>query len=47
MSIGETHALRSEFVDVGRGDFSALGVVTLDIAIAEIIGEDDYDVRFR
>ena len=44
MSVGEAHALRREPVDVGRGNFSALRVVALDIAVTEVVGEDDEDV---
>ena len=41
---GETKAVRSEAVEVGRGDFAA---VTAEIGEAEIIGEDDEDVGTR
>ena len=44
MSVGEAHALRREPVDVRRGNFPALRVVALDIAVTEVVGEDDEDV---
>ena len=46
MTICETHALRREPVYVRRGYLPSLRVVALDIAVAEIIGEDDEDVGF-
>ena len=44
MPVGETHALRRKPVDVRRGNFAALRVVALDVAVAEVVGEDDEDV---
>ena len=40
MCIGEDHALRCEPVDVGRGDFSALGIEGVDVAITQVVAED-------
>ena len=44
VGIGESHSFACQPVDVGRGD-SGFCVVAADIAIAEIVGEDDHDVR--
>ena len=44
MGISKPHALRSQLVDVRRGDLAALGIVTLNIAIAEVIGIDHNNV---
>jgi hypothetical protein len=44
MGIGETHAGRGQPIDPGRGD-SRLAVVTPQIAIAQVIGQHDHDVR--
>jgi hypothetical protein len=44
MSIRETHSACSKVVNVGGGNFAALGVVALDIAVAKVVGEDDDDV---
>jgi hypothetical protein len=44
MSIGKPHALRGQLVDVWRGNLATLGVVTLDVAIPEIIGIDHNNV---
>ena len=46
MSIRETHSARGEAVDVGGGNFAALGIVAADVAVAEVVGEDDDDVGF-
>jgi hypothetical protein len=45
VSIRKAHPLRGEFVDVWCGNLSAGRIVTLHIAVAEIVGEDDDDVR--
>jgi len=44
MSVGEPHALRREPIDMRRGNFPALRVVALHIAVTEVVGEDDEDV---
>ena len=44
MGIGKPHPLSRQSVDVRSRDLAAFGVVALDIAIAEIVGEDDHDV---
>ena len=46
MRIGELHPRRGHGIDVRRLDF-ALGIQALDIAVAEVIGEDEDDVRLR
>jgi hypothetical protein len=46
MGISKPHALRSQFVDMRRSNLSALGIVTLDVAIAEVIGIDQNNVGF-
>ena len=45
MPVGEAQALRREAVEVRRGDFAALRVVALHIAVAEVVGEDEEQVR--
>ena len=42
--VGEEHPLRGEAIEVRRRDL-ALGVVAADVAVAEVVGEDDDDVR--
>jgi hypothetical protein len=42
--LGELHALRSHFIDIGRGEF-LLSVAT-KIAIAGIINHDENEVWF-
>ncbi len=44
MRIGEAHALGRQAIEMRRGYLAAVGVVAMDIAVAEIIGEDDDDV---
>ena len=44
MSVRESDAFCGELIDIWGGDFSALGVVTTDIAVAEVVGEEDNDV---
>ena len=46
MSVGKSHALRCESVDVGRWNFAALRVVALHIAVSEIVGVQDEDIGF-
>ena len=43
--VGEAHPLRRKRVHVRRGDLAALRVVAPHIAIAEIVGKDEEDVR--
>src|SRR5512139_2004400 len=45
MGVRKPHALRREPVYVGSRNFTALGVVTSHIAVPEVIGKDDHDVR--
>ena len=47
MPVRETHPLRCEAIHVRRGDFGALRVVRMHVAVAEVIGEDDDNVRLR
>ena len=44
MRIGEGHALRGQLVEGGRFDFAALRIEALDVAVAEVIGEEVNDV---
>lgn len=44
MGVGKPHALRGELVDVRRGDPPTVGVVAVDIAVAEIVGVDHHNV---
>ncbi len=44
MSISESHPLRGQLVDVRRGDLATHRVVTLDIAITEIISVKDENI---
>ena len=44
MGIGKAHALRSQAVDVGGGNFSALRIVALDVPVTQVIGVNDEDV---
>lgn len=46
MGIGEAHALRGQLVNVRRRNFAALRVVAMHVTIAEVVGQDDEDVRF-
>jgi len=41
--VGEANALPGQAIDV-RGGRLGFGVVTADIAVAEVVGEDEYDV---
>jgi hypothetical protein len=43
LGVGEAQPFAGEPVDVRRGDFG-YGVVTADIPVAEVIGEDEDDV---
>ncbi len=45
MTVGKDHALLRDAVEVWRGDF-ALGVEAADVAVAEVVGEDEDDVGF-
>ena len=42
VEVGELHAFRCEAVDVGRGDVFATHAA--EVAVAEVIGEDENDV---
>jgi hypothetical protein len=44
MSIGEAHALGGEAVEVRRVDLAPRGIIGAYIPVAEVIGEDDYNV---
>ena len=44
MSIREDPAGGGEGVDVGRGDFSTVGVEGVDIAVAQVVAEDVEDI---
>jgi hypothetical protein len=44
MSVGESYPLFRKPVDIRRWNLSAFGVVTLRIAVPEIIGEDHEDI---
>ena len=46
MGIGENHPLGRKSIRMRRGDLS-FGIQTADISIAQIVGEDVDDVRFR
>ena len=46
MRICETHPGLRQPIHVRRGDFSARGIVALHIAVAEIVGQNNDDVRF-
>jgi hypothetical protein len=43
MSIGETHAVECQPIQVRRGN-ARIRVVTTDIPVTQIIGEDQHDV---
>ena len=45
MRIREAHALRGEPVHVRRGDLSALRIVALHVAIAEVVGVENEHIR--
>ena len=44
VKLREAQSARGEFVEIRRGDFRA---VTTEVGKAEVIGEDNYDVRPR
>ena len=44
MGIGEAHAFSGEAVEVGRLDPAALFSKALDVAVAEVVSEDEDDV---
>jgi hypothetical protein len=44
MTVREPHPLCGQLIHVWRGDFGALWMVRVHVAITEIIGEDDDDV---
>ena len=43
MGVGEAHALARELVQAGGGHLGR-GVKSTDVAVAEIVAEDDHDV---
>jgi hypothetical protein len=43
MAVGETDAVVRQSIDMGRLDFR--GPITADVPVAEIIGEDENNVR--
>ena len=45
MRVGEAHPLRGELVEVRRGDLAARRIVGVDVAIAEVVGVEEDDVR--
>ncbi len=45
MGVGEPHAFAGKSIDVGRFDLG-LGVVAAQVAVAEVVGEDEEDVGF-
>jgi hypothetical protein len=45
VGIGKNHARLGERIEVRRRDFPALGIEALHIASAEVIAEEDDDVR--
>jgi len=45
VSIREAHAFGGQAVEVRRRDFPAGRIVGANIPVAEVIGEDDHDVR--
>ena len=44
VGIGENHAFFGEAIDGRGGDFTTLGIEALDVAVAEVITEDEDDV---
>ena len=44
VELGEPHAVIGEPVEVRRGDLAA---VAAEVGVAEVVGEDEYDVRTR
>jgi hypothetical protein len=44
MRIGETHPLRCNAIDIRCGHLGVIGVVAVDVAEAQVIGEDDDDI---
>ena len=44
MPIGEPHPLRSQAVEVGRGNPTAFGIVAGNIPIPKIVGVNHHDV---
>ncbi len=44
MRIGEANSLGGQSIEVWGGNLASLGVVTLNITVAEIVGVDDHHV---
>ena len=44
MGVGEHHSLRGQAVEVGRGNLAVVRVKAMDVAIAQVVGEDEDDV---
>jgi hypothetical protein len=45
MPVREAHALGGEAVEVWRGDLTPRWIIGAYISVAEVVGEDDEDVR--
>ena len=47
MGIGEQHPIAGQSINVGSGN-PRLGIIASDVPIAEVVGQDEYDVgKFR
>src|SRR6056297_740749 len=46
MSVGKTHALASQLIDVWRGNLTSLRIVNLHVAVTEIVSIDQQNIRF-
>jgi len=46
VGVGEPQALGRQPVHAGRRNLAPLGIVALHVTPAEVVGEDDDDVRF-
>jgi len=44
VGIGKAHALFRQLIHGGSGDFSLIGIETLDVPVAEVVGENEDDV---
>jgi hypothetical protein len=44
VGVGERHPLGGQAIDVRRGDLAAVGVEGVDVAVAEVVGEEEDDV---
>lgn len=47
MSVSENHPFFCKAIDGGGGDFTALRIEVLDVAVSEVITKDEDDVGFR